>query len=68
MTRNGLVNLQIDTGWLLKPTRAQSISSQKQFQLQNAKNSQHRNEQLPYFTSGNSTVQIDSVVLCYKET
>ena len=40
----------------LQSTRAQSISSQEQVQHQNAKKPQHREQQLPYFTSVNSNV------------
>ena len=41
---------------LLESTRAQSISSPEQVQHQNAKNSQHRDQQQLYFTSVNSNV------------
>ena len=40
----------------LQSTRARSISSQEQVQHQNAKNSQHRDQELLYFTSVNSNV------------
>ena len=42
--------------WLLQSTRAQSVTSQEQMQHKNAKNSQHRDQQLLYFTSVNSNV------------
>ena len=40
----------------IQSTRAQSISSQEQVQHHNAKNSQHRAQQLPYFTSVNNNM------------
>ena len=40
----------------LQSKRAQSISYQEQVRHQNAKNTQHRDQQLPYFTNLSSNV------------
>ena len=44
---------------LLQSIRSQSISSQEQVQHQNAKNTQHRDQQLSYFSKVSSNVTND---------